>query len=789
VNILGRQVSLSRKQKILSLLGVGVVVVWMLCLPTVLFKDPTATVVTSKEGIMLGARIADDGQWRFPEIDSVPYRFKQSILYFEDEYFYSHPGFNPISMAKATLENISDNRRRGASTLTQQVIRLSRKNQKRTYFEKVIELFQATRLEAGYSKDEILGLYASHAPFGGNVVGLQTAAWRYFGIPAEELSWGQAAALAVLPNAPALIFPGKNEEILKAKRDFLLKKLWANAIIDEQTYDLALDEALPGKPLPLPDLTPHFTEKIRRENKGEYFKSTIDFQLQQQVNTIVANHHRILSQNQINNLAVIVIDVDTRMVLAYTGNAPTTPEHQNYVDIIQSYRSTGSVLKPFLYAAMLDDGEILPDALVADTPLTVNGYSPENFDKVFNGAVPASVALARSLNVPAVRMLQHHGLERFYDKLKAIGLDGLTHPADYYGLSMILGGGESSLLEITQAYAGMASVLNFFNTSSSEYRTHEYGQCIFSESEKADLGSTVAKSKIYDAGAIYKTFEAMRQVNRPAGELNWKFFENSKPIAWKTGTSFGFKDAWAVGVTPRYAIGVWAGNADGEGRPGLSGVESAAPVLFDVLNILPGSDWFTMPYDELVEAEVCGKSGQLAGPFCEGTKMEWIPNEGVKTAVCPYHQQVFVDATESYRVNNSCYPLAQMKAKQWFTLPPAMEYYYAPLHPEYEALPPFKPGCASENEELMEFIFPKKNEAIVLPKNFDEEINAVVLRLAHRDKETKIFWYLDDAFIGATETFHELSIKPKPGEHMLTAVDQNGNEIHQKIEIALSSEN
>lgn len=759
--------------------------IWIFCLPSTLFKDPTATVVTSKEGVMLGARIADDGQWRFPEMDSVPHRFQQCILNFEDEYFYSHPGFNPVSIVKAVWQNINSDSRRGGSTLTQQVIRLSRKNQKRTYLEKLVEIFQATRLEAGYSKDEILALYASHAPFGGNVVGLQTASWRYFGIPAEELSWGQAAALAVLPNAPALIFPGKNEEILKNKRDFLLNKLFTNQIIDQQTLDLALDEELPGKPFPLPDHTPHLTEKIRRSHKGEYFESAINYRLQQRVNSIVADHHRLLSQNQIHNLAVLVIDVETHKVLAYTANAPTTSAHQNYVNLIESYRSTGSVLKPFLYAAMLDDGEMLPDALVADTPLTVNGYNPENFDKQFNGAVSASEALARSLNIPAVRMLQQHGLERFYDKLKALGLDGLKNPADYYGLSMILGGGESSLLEITQAYAGMASSLNFFNSSSSEYRTDEYGESIFRESEIYKPGKVVNRSKLYDAGAIYETFEAMRKVNRPTGELNWNFFENAKPIAWKTGTSFGFKDAWAVGVTPKYAIGVWAGNADGEGRPGLSGVDSAAPVLFDVLNVLPDSgNWFAMPYDELKEAEICSKSGHLAGPFCESTTTQWIPNEGVKTNVCPYHQQIFMDAEENFRVNNSCYPLAQMKAKQWFSLPPAMEYYYAPLHPEYEPLPPFKSGCARENEQLMEFIFPKKNEAIVLPKNFDEEINEVVFKLAHRDTETKVYWYLDDTFIGETETFHELAIQPEPGKYKLTVVDEEGNEIAQMIEIS-----
>src|SRR5690606_10804581 len=217
------------------------------------------------------------------------------------------------------------------------------------YFEKLIEIFQATRLEAGFKKKSILNLYASYAPFGGNVVGLETASWRYFGIPASELSWGQSAALAVLPNAPSLIFPGKNEEILKKKRDALLLKLFQNEVIDETTYQLALDEKLPGKPFPLPEYAPHLTEKIRKEHRGKRIETTIDFSLQQKLNNIVKEHHFLLSQNQIHNVAVLVMDVNTREVLGYVGNSPTTKEHNNYVDVIEKSRSTGSILKPFLF--------------------------------------------------------------------------------------------------------------------------------------------------------------------------------------------------------------------------------------------------------------------------------------------------------------------------------------------------------------------------------------------------------------------------------------------------------
>ncbi|MFC7356254.1 penicillin-binding protein 1C [Jejudonia soesokkakensis] len=761
---------------------------WLFCLPSNLFDVPTATVAESREGYMLGARIAEDGQWRFPQLDSVPYRFEQSILHFEDEYFYNHPGFNPVSMSKAIWGNLTTDKRRGGSTLTQQVIRLARKNKQRNYLEKGIEVVQATRLEAGYSKQEILNFYASYAPFGGNVVGLETASWRYFGIPSNELSWGQASALAVLPNAPSLIFPGKNEVVLKRKRDRLLLKLFQKEIIDQTTYELALLEKLPGKPFPLPEIAQHLTEKVRSEHRGKRIKTTIDFSLQQKINRITKEHHYMLSQNEIHNLSVLIMDVETREVLAYVGNAPTSVANANYVDIIDKPRSTGSILKPFLYASLLDAGEILPNTIVADIPTVINGYSPENFDQEFNGAVPASEALSRSLNIPAVRMLREYGLQRFYNTLSTLNQKSIDKPADYYGLSLILGGAESSLWDITSAYAGMASTLNFFNQSSSEYRSNEYVSPVYvSEEKENDFGKIQANPQLFDAGAIYKTFTAMQKVNRPQGEENWDFFSHSQPIAWKTGTSFGFKDAWAVGVTPKYVIGIWAGNADGEGRPGLTGLQAAAPILFDVLDVLPKSEWFATPYDELIETEICSKTGHLAGVFCDQIALEFIPKNGSRTETCPYHQQVFLDASEAYRVNASCYPLAEMKQQSWFSLPPVLEYYYAQKHPEYTPLPPFKFDCIQEGEKTLDFIFPKKNETILLSKNFDETTNEVIFKLAHRTPETTVYWYLDNTFIGSTQSFHELALAPKPGNYIVTATDQNGNTIKQKVEISMAS--
>ncbi|WP_318345274.1 penicillin-binding protein 1C [Flagellimonas baculiformis] len=776
------------RHKIKLAIFMAFLVLWLFCLPKNLFEDPTSTVVNSSEGTLIGARIADDGQWRFPEMDSVPNRFEECILMFEDEYFYQHPGFNPVSIVKAIGHNLTKKSRRGGSTITQQVIRLSRKNKSRTYAEKVVEIFMATRLELRSSKKEILRLYASHTPYGGNVVGLETAAWRYFGIPAHELSWGQAASLAVLPNAPSLIFPGKNEQLLLEKRNALLKKLKEKGSIDATTYDLAIAEPLPQKPVPLPDVAPHLTERIRNEHPGERITTSIDRFLQQRLNLLAERHYRQLKSNEIHNLAILVLDVKTRNVLGYVGNSPSGEEHANYVDIITKSRSTGSTLKPFLFAALLDEGQLLPHSLVEDVPTVINGYHPQNFDKTYMGAVPASRALSRSLNVPAVRLLREYGLQKFYNKLHKMNMKSLDRPSSHYGLSLILGGAESSLWEITKSYASLASGLNHYVTHSSTYRTNEFVKASYLIEEEIDFGKQQFDPPIFGAGAIYATFQSMYEVNRPEGDENWHFFDSSQPIAWKTGTSFGFKDAWAVGVTPKYAIGVWAGNADGEGRPGLTGITAAAPLLFDVLDALPQSGWFQEPFDDLVEVDICSQSGYRASVFCDDVKKEYVPTHGTRSGPCPFHQQLFLDASESYRVNSECYPLENMVAQNWFVLPPTLEYYYALSNPNYKQLPPFMDNCSEMNNQLMEFIYPKPDEAVLLPKDLGTKSQDIVLKLAHQQNNAIVYWYVDDAYVGKTENFHELILDIGPGEYTLTAVDNLGNRIQQEVQVRRASE-
>ncbi len=727
--------------------------------------------------------IAGDGQWRFPKVDSVPNKFKTCLLQFEDAYFLQHPGFNPISMLKAFGANISAGKTiRGGSTITQQVIRLSRNGKKRSYFEKFIELIMATRLEVRDSKEDILELYASHAPFGGNVVGLDVAAWRYFGLQAHQLSWAESATLAVLPNAPSLIYPGKNQEKLLAKRNCLLKKLFGEEIIDSTTYKLSLLEELPQKPYPLPKIAPHLVQFMAKKNKGKRFKTTLDENLQRNVNSIVQKHYQNLKQNQVHNAAAIVLDVKTREVLAYVGNTQTTVAHQKDVDMVQANRSTGSVIKPLLYAAMLDAGELLPDMLVPDVPTQISGYTPENFNEDYSGAVEAKKALARSLNIPAVRLLQQYGLEKFRDQLDNFQLGGINKSADHYGLTLILGGAESNLWDLCKTYANLASTVNHFSVTSSEYFEKEFMDLVLETDQAVDFGQKSTEKTVFDAGSIYLTFEAMKEVNRPEGDESWQFFDSSKEIGWKTGTSFGNKDAWAIGVTTDHVVGIWVGNADGEGRPNVTGVSSAAPILFDVFDVLPRSNWFQEPLDEFTKIEVCSESGFLATDICPAKTIS-IPNKQNYVKSCSFHQTVHLDPRRQFRVNSSCADLSIAVSESWFALPPLMEFYYKRTHPSYKILPPFRQDCQSTNTSPMEFIYPKNGSLIGLTKNFEGKTNEVVLKLAHVKPETKVYWYLDETFLKQTQNFHEIGVVPSQGKHKITSIDALGNEVSVTITI------
>lgn len=750
----------------------GLLLAYACCLPRDLFRVPYATVVTDRHGELLGARIARDGQWRFPPCDTVPWKFVRCLLAFEDRHFYHHPGVNPLSIARAAWQNIRQGRIvSGGSTLTMQTIRISR-NRPRTFTEKLVEMILATRLELRCSKNEILALYASHAPFGGNVVGLDAAAWRYFAHPSSELSWAEAATLAVLPNAPSAIHPDKGREALLRKRNRVLQLLREQGDLSPSDYALALDEPLPDAPLPLPRIAPHLVDRLASEHPGQTITSTLDKELQLQLEALAERHSREFARSDIRHLALLVIDLPANRVVAYCGNTGSDASADgSQVDIIRAPRSTGSILKPFLYYAALEEGLILPHTLLPDIPVNINGFAPQNFSRQFEGAVPASEALARSLNIPAVHLLQQYGVPKFHELLRQAGLTTLNRPPSHYGLSLILGGAEATLWDVTSAYARMGrSLLNL-----------PQAPCTLVASGEA---ASAPKADFFRPGGTWQVFEALTEVNRPE-EIDWRSIPSMHPVAWKTGTSYGFRDAWAVGVTPRYAVGVWVGNASGEGKPGLVGARTAGPVLFDALSLLPAAPaWFVRPDGVFVDAEVCHLSGHLKGRFCTETDTVLILPAGQRTAPCPYHHPVVLTADGTRRVHQECADSEPTRQSSWFVLPPVWEWYYRQHHPEYRPLPPFKAGCGEDAFQPMQFIYPTPGARITLPRQLDGTPGHLVARVAHGQTDVTLYWHLDQDYLGTTRDFHEIPLQPSPGPHTLTVVDGEGRTASVTFSIA-----
>ncbi|MCF8277732.1 MAG: penicillin-binding protein 1C [Flavobacteriales bacterium] len=763
-----------RKKWVIGGTFLGLVIWFAVCLPNPLFTTPTSTILEDENGRLLAGRIASDGQWRFPKSDSLPDKFIQSIRYFEDEYFYQHPGFNPVSFGRAMKQNIKAKHVvSGGSTLTMQTIRLSRKGQSRSIFEKLIEVILAVRLEIRESKDEILKLYASNAPFGGNVVGLDAAAWRYYGRNPYQLSWGEMTVLAVLPNAPSLVYPGKNSNKLRQKRNRLLDKLREKGVIDAETCELAKEEPLPGKPHSMPNTAPHLLNRVMKEgHTGERVRTTIKQALQENVNRIVSDYHGVLSQNEIHNMAVLVLNVRTGKVMAYVGNSNCPDEGSGRaVDVITAPRSTGSILKPFLYTFMLQDGALLPNQLIPDIPTRIAGYAPKNFDQNYDGAVPAGEALARSLNIPAVRMLQDYGLEQFYHQLQKLHFSTISRPADHYGLSIILGGAEATLWDLGTSYMNMARTLN--------------GQENLIQSTFVSNDSVQVRTdgeNVFDPAALWWTVQAMSMLNRPSQEMGWQEFGSSQKVAWKTGTSFGHRDAWAIGFTPDHLVGVWVGNADGEGRPGLTGLNVAAPVMFKVFKHLPRDGWFDEPQIKMTGVNTCKQSGFLATANCPEQLIIHVPGNANRAESCPYHQNIHLDSTSQYRVSSSCYSVSAMVNKPWFVLPPIQEWYYKRKNPTYRPLPPFRKDCLVNAIQNIAVIYPKNGSGIFIPRNLNGSWEKVVFEIAHRQPETLVYWHLDNEFIGTTQFEHNLEVSAAAGQHTMTVVDEKGESVSWRFE-------
>lgn len=766
-------------------LAIGMVLAHMLWfpLPDPLFEDPLCPILLSREGNIAAVRISGDHQWRFPTIDFLPDKYEKALLYFEDKRFYYHPGIDPVAIARALWLNLAKGRRvSGGSTISMQVVRMALKHRQRSLAHKMMEMILALKLEMKYSKQKILRFYAANAPFGGNIVGLGAASHFYFRRKPAELSWAEAACLAVLPNRPDLIHPGRNRRLLRQKRDGLLNKLWQQKIMSDLDYRLAIREPVPTRLKSIPRLATHLLDSLTQKSQAgqgrRLFHSTIQWQLQDQVGRICREYGKNIRCKGIRNCAALVIDNRRAEVVAYVGNVGLTRKRAEgqSVDIVQAQRSTGSLLKPILYAAMLREGSITPNMLIADIPTHYTGFTPDNFDGKFRGAVTAKSALTMSLNIPCVRLLRKYGYGRFYHLLKQCGLSSLFRPASRYGLSLIVGGAEGSLMELTSMYAKMAQLANIHQPRVNKIRLI-----------KGEKKEDISFSRHIGRGSAYMTLQALRYVSRPGLEGFWRNFNSSRIVAWKTGTSFGFRDGWAIGVTPKYTVGVWTGNASGEGNAVLTGHNVAAPLMFAIFNILETGHWFTKPQLHLKKVKICRHSGHLPSRLCPTRTID-LPIESHFSSLCPYHHLVHLDQSGCFQVDSRLESVHNMIHKPWFSLPPIQAYYFQKIQPDYRPLPPWRPDYVRKYVRrgkipTMCLRYPENNTTIYVPIDLNGRLSSTIFRAVHNQPENLIYWHLDGRYLTTTQTFHEISIAPDPGQHILLLVDQTGNQIKRTFRV------
>ncbi len=774
---------------------------FLFAVPPTRFPGGLSAAVYARRGELLGAAVSSEGQWRLPRAAVLPGRFVRALTAYEDKRFFSHSGIDPVALLRAALQNARAGKTvSGGSTITMQVARLGRPGEARNMAEKAVEALMALRIELLHGKGGILALYAGNAPFGGNVVGIDAASFRFFGRAPESLSWAEAATLAVLPNSPSAAHPGKNRLLLQSKRDRLLRYLARSGEMDADDLALALAEPLPPQPFSLPRLAPQLVDRFAMAGPAARVETTIDASLQERATELLERRVGRLRAGGVHNGACLIARVDTGEVLAYVANvsAPgVSMSHGEAVDLIRAERSSGSLFKPFLYAAALEAGELGPRSLLPDLPTRYGSYEPENNAGTYSGAIRADEALARSLNVPFVRLLKSFGVERFRDLLVSTGMSSLRRRAEDYGLTLILGGAETSLWEMAGRFAALARSAYH---GGSGIQGPGGGQVFDLGLTRAELAARVRRPDPFSAGAAALTLDALTKVARPEEEAAWEDYASARRIAWKTGTSFGFRDAWAIGVYGSFVAGVWVGNASGEGRPSLKGSAAAAPILFDLFGLLDaGGAGDTLqtsndvqprtgppsaaPAPDFRETEVCTDSGWAAGPDCARAETALVPATAKGLPPCPYCTSVAVSADGRFRVRAEEEDPANVRIEKRFVLPPAIERYFA-RSLGYKGLPPWKPGSAqSGSDRSLQVVTPEQGASLFIPVEITGRPGAAVFTVAHRDAKAVVFWQLDGIYLGSTRGIHAIEVRPAAGEHVLTVVDGSGRSVSRRFTV------
>jgi penicillin-binding protein 1C len=718
-------------------------------------------------------------------LDEISPLLRKTIVAKEDKYFFYHPGINPVAIGRAFAKNIFRMKRTsGASTITMQVAR-ALEPRPRTYINKFIEVFRALQLELKYTKQEILQLYLNIIPYGGNIEGVKSASILYFKKNPDHLSLAEITALSIIPNRPSSLVIGKHNDLIKQERNRWLKKFARDKVFTSKEIKDALEEPLTAFRGTVPKLIPHLAYKLKKQG-GDIIHTNIEVNTQLKVEKLVQDYSRNLSLKNIRNAAIVIINNQTHEVVTYVGSSDFYDTSDGgQVNGAAAVRQPGSTLKPLLYGMCIDEGLMTPKAIVTDVAVNYEGYAPENYDKQFNGYVTMEYALEHSLNIPAVKGLGMLGKDRLVHKLALCGFQQIKKDQKKLGLSMILGGCGTSLEELTGLYSSFANEGKYVspsyyrsaknsNRSDGDRQTGSSFQERLNGSDGPHLTHSSAGITVLSPAATYMINETLSKVNRPDFPLNWQSTERMPKIAWKTGTSYGRRDAWSIGYNKHFTVGVWVGNFSGLGIPEISGANVATPLLFKIFNTIDydsDQEWFEQPGDCDTRI-VCSETGLLPKDNCSHTVMDYFIPLISTTQTCSNIQEVMVSAEEKISYCKTCMPDAGYKKKMYKMVTPDMQAFFEERRIAYAKVPTHNPDC--------EKIFKDGAPAITSPKNGSEYLiskeNPEALQLSSNtgNDVSKVYWYINNRYYKSSDVRTKQFFIPEEGPVKISCTDDKG---------------
>ncbi|MEA3446319.1 MAG: penicillin-binding protein 1C, partial [Bacteroidota bacterium] len=727
-----------------------------------------STLLTDNKGEVFHAFLSEDDKWRmFIGQDEITEQLLKTILYKEDKYFYYHPGVNVFAIARALFRNILQGRRTsGASTINMQVARLLNPKE-RSYKNKAIEMFRALQLDLHFSKDEILQLYLNIVPYGGNIEGVKAASYLYFGKSPDHLSLAEICVLAIIPNRPNSLHIGHANDFIREERNKWLHRFWDDGLWDEEIIADAIDEAFEAYRRERPRLAPHLANWLFQQYPSEaIIKTGLDLGIQKKAEKIIKDYSYRLHAKNIHNAAVLILDNRKHEVLAYVGSADFyDSRNAGQVDGIRAIRSPGSTLKPFLYGRCFDSGFITPKTKINDLPINYYGYRPENYTGKFHGKVSAEFALINSLNVPAVELLRRYSVGKFTADLSNAGFHQIYADSKKLGLSLVLGGCGANLQELCNLFSAFAN----------------NGKLI--PSRLCDNGPVNDTIDLMSPGAAFMVNEILIQLNRPDFPQQWQNISHLPRIAWKTGTSYGRRDAWSIGYNHKYTVGVWAGNFSGEGVPGLSGADVAAPLLFSIFNAIDRNsdkNW-NVPPDDIDFRLVCQESGLVPADFCTDQIIDYYIPEISGIEKCRHKKYIFINPDSTISYCSACLPRTGFIKALYPNYEPGLIDYYEKNQINYLKIPAHNPDC----EKVFTGNAPKITSPSSDVEYFLNTADSLQLCLncqAAADVE-KIYWYVNNKFITSTVPGRNLFTRVPEGLVKISCSDDKGRNTDIKVKV------